>query len=448
MFNKILWGKIIKDFAESPLPKDIKQRDLDIPDKIPLKRSISLIGPRRCGKTYKMFLIIEKLLKKGIEVNQLLYINFESIELVGVKLEDMGDFLSVYYSIYPKNFQRELWIFLDEIQSLSGWEIFVRSLIDKGFHVYLSGSSSKLLSKEIATQMRGRNLTYEIFPLNFREYLSFHSVQLESYYSTKKEALIKNYIEKYLNWGGYPEISLYEQAKEKILNEILNVTIQKDVIERFHIRNEKILSLLVKALVNSKQFSVRKFYNFIKSSGLSVSKNTLYSYLKHLTDTMTIYLLHKYSNSYKEEERSRPKIYFIDNGILQISGIEDKGRLLENCVFVELLRRFKIEQIRYFLVGGKEVDFVILQGKKIQQLIQVSYNIDNFQTKEREFKALSQASKVLENDNLLLITWDNEGEEVFEGKKIFIVPLWKWLLKITHKMIEGESSKLALYNSE
>ena len=430
MFNNIQWGKIIKDFAESPLPKDIKQRDLDIPDKIPLNRSISLIGPRRSGKTYKMYLIIQKLIKNGIDLNQLLYINFESIELVGVKLDDMENFLSVYYSIYPENFQRELWIFLDEIQSLSGWEIFVRSLIDKGFHVYLSGSSSKLLSKEIATQMRGRNLTYEIFPLNFREYLSFHSVQLESFYSTKKEALIKNYIEKYLNWGGYPEISLYEEAKEKILNEILNVTIQKDVIERFHIRNEKILRLLVKALVNSKQFSVRKFYNFIKSTGISVSKNTLYSYLKHLTDTMTIYLLHKYSNSYKEEERSIPKIYFIDNGILKISGIEDKGRLLENCVFVELLRRFKKKQIRYFLVGGKEVDFVILQGKKIQQLIQVSYNIDNFQTKEREFKALSQASKVLENDNLLLITWDNEGEEVFEGKKIFIVPLWKWLLKI------------------
>jgi len=430
MFNNIQWGKIIKDFAESPLPKDIKQRDLDIPDKIPLNRSISLIGPRRSGKTYKMYLIIQKLIKNGIDLNQLLYINFESIELIGVKLDDMKNFLSVYYSIYPENFQRELWIFLDEIQSLSGWEIFVRSLIDKGFHVYLSGSSSKLLSKEIATQMRGRNLTYEIFPLNFREYLSFHSVQLESFYSTKKEALIKNYIEKYLNWGGYPEISLYEEAKEKILNEILNVTIQKDVIERFHIRNEKILRLLVKALVNSKQFSVRKFYNFIKSTGLSVSKNTLYSYLKHLTDTMTIYLLHRYSNSYKEEERSIPKIYFIDNGILKISGIEDKGRLLENCVFVELLRRFTNKQIRYFLVGGKEVDFVILQGKKIQQLIQVSYNIDNFQTKEREFKALSQASKVLENDNLLLITWDNEGEEVFEGKKIFIVPLWKWLLKI------------------
>ncbi|MHA1765710.1 MAG: ATP-binding protein [Promethearchaeota archaeon] len=429
MFNKVPWGKIIKDFAQFPLPKGIKQRDIDIPEKIPLKRSISIIGPRRSGKTYEMFLLIKNLLNKGIEINQMQYINFESFELVGIKLCDMEDFLSVYYSIYPENYQKDLWLFLDEIQTLPEWEKWVRSLIDKDIHVYLSGSSSKLLSKEIATQMRGRNLTYEIFPLNFREYLVFHSIQVESYLSTKKEAQIKKYVEKYLNWGGYPEISLYEPAKEKILNEILNVTIQKDVIERYHIRNEKILRLLVKALINSKQFSVRKFHNFLKSSGQSVSKNTLYSYLKYLTDSMTVYTLHKYSPTFKEEERSRPKIYFIDNGLLKISGINDKGRLLENCVFTELLRRYKLDQIRYFLVDRREVDFVILQGKKIYQLIQVSYDLSDFQTREREYKALIQASKVLENNNLLLITWNEEGEEVFKDKKISIIPLWKWLLR-------------------
>ncbi|MHA1648402.1 MAG: ATP-binding protein [Promethearchaeota archaeon] len=476
MINKDHWIKLIKDFAESPVPSDIKQRTLQISENLPLHRAISIIGPRRCGKTYEMYLLIQKLLTQGVSIHQILYLNFESIELIGVEILDMRNFIDIYYAMYPESHSKELWFFLDEIQVLQGWEVWVRSLLDKGIHIYLSGSSSKLLSKEIATQMRGRNLTYEVYPLSFHEYLEFHETYefdkpneiresdktneiresdktneihendkiyesqelLEThktfskkYLSSKEEAQIKNLAKKFVNWGGYPEVCLLDTAKEKILREIIEVTIQKDVMERYHLRNGKMLKLLFKALINSKQFSLHKFYNYLKTSGFKVSKNTLYEYLEHLKDAMILYTLKKFAYSYKEEESTIPKIYFIDNGLLRISGVEDRGRLLENCVFIELLRRLGEENIRYFTKNGREVDFIIKKGTKVEQLIQVSYSIDDFQTKDREFRALIMASEDLKCKNLLLVTWDHEGEEEYKGKKICIKPLWKWLLHFT-----------------
>ncbi|WP_457557866.1 ATP-binding protein [Candidatus Harpocratesius sp.] len=430
MIKRDQWIKLIKNFAESPLPSNIHSRSLQIPIELTTNRTINIIGPRRCGKTYEMFILIQQLLKKKIPINQILYINFESIDLFGVNIHDMIDFLDIFYTIYPENYSKEIWFFLDEIQVLTNWEIWVRSLIDKGIHVYLSGSSSKLLSKEISTQMRGRSLIYEVYPLSFRDYLTFQSFTLNKFLSSKEENILKNLIWKFLNWGSYPEVCLLEQVKEKILHEIIEVTIQKDIIERYNIRNIKLLRILFKALINSKQFSVNKFFNYLKTSGFKISKNTLYDYLEYLKDSMIIFPLKKYAKSYKTEESSIRKIYFVDNGILRISGVEDRGRLLENCVYIELLRREGEENIRYYTKNGKEIDFVVKKGAKVKQLIQVSYTIEDFQTKDREFRALIIGSEDLKCQNLLLLTWDSEGEEEFKEKIIHIKPLWKWLLDI------------------
>ncbi len=422
--------RLIKDFNENPYPSDLKERSLGIPLEIPLKRAISIIGPRRSGKTYMMFLLIRRLIEKGVKPNRILYVNFESYNLIGAKLSDAKRLVDVYFEIYPENRNRKVWFFLDEIQNLEGWETFVRSLIDKGgISIYISGSSSKLLSREIATQLRGRTISYEIYPLSFNEFLDFKEIRFDEFLSSRDRSRIINALNEYLEWGGYPETLLFD--KEKILREILEVTIQRDLIERYKIRNEKILKILIRALAYSKEFSVHKFYNFLKSSGYRISKNTLYNYMEMLSDILVIFPVRKFFSSYKKEERSIPKIYFVDNGLLRIQGVDSRSKLMENLVFMHLLRDFGRNKISYYkTINGQEVDFVIRENSRVKQLIQVCYGIEDFNVKEREVKSLLRASRDLSCNNLLIITYDYEDVERIGNRKIIFKPLWKWLLKI------------------
>lgn len=430
MIKRDTWIRLIKDFEEKPFPDDIKERGIEIPLQIPLKRAISIIGPRRSGKTYGMFLLIKKLIESGVKVSKIMYMDFESVELVDANLKDMENFLDVYFSMHPENTRGKVWFFLDEVQKLERWETFVRSLIGRGIYVYISGSSSKLLSKEIATQLRGRSIGYYIYPLSFEEFLWFKGLKAKKFFSTSEKAIIIKYLQEYLTSGGYPEVVVFEKERGKILKEILEVTIHRDIIERFRIRNEKTLRILVKALASSKEFSIHKFYNFLKSLGMKVSKNTLYLYLNALSDCFLIFLVRNFSYSYKREEQSIPKVYFVDNGLLKILGVEEIGKLMENCVFLELTRRFGYENIRYFRLNNREVDFIVKNGKDIHQLIQACYNIEDFETREREVKALLEASKELKCKNLLIVSWDSEDTWNLEGRKVKLTPLWKWLLSL------------------
>lgn len=424
MIPKQKWGEIIKDFYEKELPYVIP-RDIDIPIESPINRAISIIGPRRTGKTYEMFYLIKKITKK-YQKQQVLYVNLERADLGSINYSDLVIMLEVFYEIYPDNKQKKVWLFLDEIQNVSNWEKFVRTCLDQGIKVFLSGSSSKLLSKEIATSMAGRNLSYIILPFSFKEFLKAKKIEIKRFYSSSETAKISNFLENYFNYGGYPETIVYEQEREKILMDIFNTAIYKDVIERSKIRNIKVMKVLIKALISSKEFSINKFYNFLKSQGMKVGKNVLYNYFGYLNDAFFVFPLHKFSFSYKKAEQSIPKIYFIDNGLLKTNGVDDKGRLMENLVFIELMRRNL--EIAYYQFANGEVDFVIKQRKKIKQLIQVCYNVDSFMTKERELKSLIKASKELKCKDLLVITLDVESEEKFKNKKIKFIPLWKWLL--------------------
>jgi hypothetical protein len=286
-----------------------------------------------------------------------------------------------------------------------------------------------LLSKEIATSMRGRTLTYVIFPFSFKEYLKAKKIKVERTFSTYEKAKLMQMLRDYVEFGGFPEAVLYKKERKKILAELKETAIYKDVIERHKVRNVKALRLLINAIISSREFSVHKFYNYLKSLGIKVSKNSLYNYIQYLEDAFFITIVRKFSYSYKETEQSIPKIYPIDNGILKISGIEDKGKLMENLICTELLRRGK--EISYYKDSTIEVDFVLKEGKKITMLIQACYDISNFNTREREIGSLFKASKKLNCKNLLIISWDLEEEVTYKGKKIRIVPLWKWLLELT-----------------
>ncbi|NHV98094.1 MAG: ATP-binding protein [Thaumarchaeota archaeon] len=430
MVTRETWIRMIKDFQESELPKLVK-RDLRIEADLPIRRAISIIGPRRAGKTFFMFQVIGELLRNNIDKSRILYVNLESDLLIGCTIEDLRSMLNIFYEIYPENKRQKVYLFLDEVQNVPYWERFVRSVVDsERIQVYVSGSSSKLLSMEVATSLRGRTLPYYIYPFNFKEFLRAKGFEAEKYLSSLKKAMLLNLLQKYMR-GSYPEVVLFENEREKILKEIFEVTIYRDIIERFKVKNIRVLRLMVKSLVSSTYFSIHKFYNYIKSLGMKVSKNTLYNYVEYFSDSLVLCTLRKYSRSYKEVEQTIPKIYLVDNGLLIVNGVESTSRLMENLVFSELLKKgfTPNENLFYFSSNNKEVDFIIKSGGKIKQLIQVCYNIEDFDTKEREISALVKASKELDCSDLTVITWDYEGVEKHDGRRIRFLPLWKWLLE-------------------
>ncbi|KXA99946.1 hypothetical protein AKJ42_02095 [candidate division MSBL1 archaeon SCGC-AAA261C02] len=429
MVDREVWIEQIKDFYETELPEVVK-RDIRVP-KPPINRAISIIGPRRAGKTFFMFQLMKELLEENLEKERILYINLESDLLLGCELADLRNMMEIFYEIYPENKDRKTYLFLDEVQNVENWEKFVRTIMDsEDVQVYVSGSSSKLLSKEIATSMRGRTLPYHVYPFNFREFLRAKNFDVGEHLSSSEKAKLLNLLEEFMK-GSYPEVILFEREREKILREIIDVTIYRDIVDRFNIRNIKVLKLLLKALISSTYFSVHKFYNYLKSLRMKVSKNTIYRYLDYFSDSLIVYPLRKYSKSYKEIEQTIPKIYLADNGLLVHNNIRSSGRLMENAVFTELMRRGYTpnKELFYFSSDRKEVDFVLVEKGAVTQLIQVCYRIDDLETRDRELSALVKAGKELGCSDMQMITWDYADIEKYEDQEIKFLPIWKWLLK-------------------
>lgn len=403
--------EVIKDSLEKKLPNLIN-REIEIPLNINIKRAISIIGPRRSGKTYYMFQLM-----KNISEEERLYINFEDYRLEKIDYKTLARMIEIYYQMFPENKKRKVYFFFDEIQNVIGWEKIIRHLLDnENCQVFLTGSSSKLLSKEIATQLRGRTISYMLLPFSFREFLKAKNFEISQYLSSYQKAKLMKYLETYMKFGGYPEAVLFNE-KEKIIDEIWEVTIARDIMERWQIRNIKLLKLLIKALKESKIFSVHKFYNYLKSLGMKVSKNTLYEYIEYLKDSMVLFTLHRYSPSYKNTEKSLPKTYFVDTGLYQYSW--NLSRSLENIVFLELLRKGKKTCYYYITKSGQEIDFYLSPENT---LIEVTYDYD-----QEHLQKIVKAMKEVKAKKCLIITWDYEGEEIVNRKRIKLIPLWKWL---------------------
>lgn len=429
MISKETWGKIIRDYLEW----DVELIERDIKYTLPkIQRALVIIGPRRAGKTYFMFQIIKELLKQGVRKDETLYVNLEDPRTIGTTLEDLLNLLDVYYSLFPENAKKRNYFFLDEVQTIDNWEKFVRFLLDKNQQVVVSGSSSRLLSKEIATELRGRSISLKVYPFSFKEILRSRNIRPAPFYSTYEEAKIKKLLREYLLWGGYPEVVLDFSLKREILQEIIDLTIYKDIVERWGIANIRALKLLFRMLAFSTHLSISKAYKNLKGIGINVGKTTVANYLEYLEDSLVFYPLRPLIKSYKLQELYGFKPYLVDNGLLTILGVEDKGRLLENLVFTELLKS-GLEPNRnifyYRTKNGKEADFVVRENGTVKQIIQVTHEL-NDSNYEREISALIEASKELKCGNLLLITWDQDELIREKGKEIRVVPLWKWLLSL------------------
>jgi uncharacterized protein len=291
---------LIDDFHERPLP-ELLPRESFMP-RLAGKANV-VVGMRRSGKTWFCYQQMRELVKAGIAKERLLYLNFEDDRLLPFSAPDFQTILDTYYRKFPSFKTTECHFFLDELQRIEGWEAFVRRVLDsENISLYVTGSSSKLLSSEIASALRGRSMTTEIFPFSFSEFLRFHEGHPgeSGRYGSRKRASLQHLAGRYLEIGGFPEVqSLETGLRHEVLRNYLDVVILRDVVERHGVGNVEALRSLIRQAISAPggRFSVNRFYNTMKSRGISCTKNSLYDYLDYLTDAFMLYQVPIYARS-------------------------------------------------------------------------------------------------------------------------------------------------------
>ena len=401
------------------LQGNIIKRDLDF---IEIKDKISVaIGIRRTGKTCLMFHKINVLLSQGIPLSRILYIDFEDDRLLPLDQKKLAAILDSFYSLYPENHQQLCYLFLDEIQVIENWALVIRRFYTtKNIRLYLSGSSAKLLSKEIATELRGRSIPTEVFPFNFHEYIQVKKIKAPcAPFSKKTKDILGEQLTAYLKEGGFPGV-VGESAINQmlILQEYLEVVLFRDIIERFNVTNIAVIKYMILYLLknNATNFTVNKFFNDLKSQGFTVGRSSVYDYLSYIEDAYLIFTVPLYSESIRKVQSNPKKIYAIDNGMVHantFNAIKNDGRSLENVVFLDLRRRG--DKIYYYTTKeGYEVDFLSKTTEGKLHLYQVAYEMIDEKTKAREMRALKAAEKELGVKGIM-ITKDNYPDWVLGG---------------------------------
>lgn len=385
-------------------------------------REIKLItGVRRSGKSTIFYQLIDFLLKKGVKPEEILLINFEDDVLARKKMKEIFD-------LYQSNINPDTkpYIFLDEVHRCEEWVLFLRKLYDlkKLKQVFITDSSSKFIKPEYSRVITGRNITLNIFPLSFKEYLRWKNIKFNI---PNREEInkIKKYLQEYLRWGGFPEIFFkLHAAKKKLLTEYFSDIIHKDIIERYNVNYTKIKSLADFLITNStSMFSPRKY-----SRNYGLSLESINTYIQYFEEVFLFFFLPKFSYSVRRQQLSPKKVYICDTGFFNNIGFrfsQDIGKLYENVVFIGLKRKNK--EI-YYYKNKAECDFLVKEGMKIKEAIQVCYNLDE-ENKIREIKGLLEAMQTFKLKKGLVITEYSGGEEKIKDKKIKFIPLWKWLLQ-------------------
>jgi predicted AAA+ superfamily ATPase len=423
--------EMITDFHETPhlcgIPRRIQA------EAVTGKASV-FIGVRRAGKSTWMHQKMGELESKGISRENFLYINFFDDRLHDLRTFGLGSVTEAYFSLYPEKKNREtIYCFFDEIQEISGWEPFVeRILRTETCEVYITGSSAKMLSKEVATQMRGRALTWEIFPFSFREFLDFKGIESAEPFSARQRLIIQKAFEEYRETGGFPETSgMNRNLRIKTHQEYFNTLLFRDLIERYDISHPKALTDLVRRLIDNiaSLYSVNSLTGYLKSLGHHAPKPAVSEYLDWLEDAFFLFTVRIFDASLARTNTNPKKIYCIDHALVNSvsSGILiNSGHLLENMVFITLRRQSP--DIRYYKTGGgREVDFIV-QRHRVRQLIQVCESIADPQTRKREVDALEEAMKELLLSSAVLVTLNETDRLTVHSGEIDVVPAWKFFL--------------------
>ncbi len=426
---KEIFKTLIQDFIQNPLPEVI-ERDITIPYEPNM--IVSIVGARRTGKTFFMFSLI-KFLRKKFSADRLVYINLEDDRLWQNPQLDISSFRDAYYELYPQNLDKKVWLFFDEVQAVDNWERFIRRLLDtENCYVYITGSSSSLMSKEISTLLRGRTLTVEVFPFSFKEYLRLRKIK-EDTISTKGKTLLQSAFNEYLEGTSLPMImNLEPYFRNNALKDYLDLILYKDIAERFKVDNYILLKRLLYFLISNSAnlISINKIYQDFHSQGITFSRNTLYQYISYLELGGIIHLIPIFNNNIRIQARNPYKVFAIDFGLRNLISLQpDKGRNLETMVYWELKR--KNRQI-YYWKNGQETDFVFQSNQGIE-IYNVFYAANEVSTLNREIASVLAAMKHFQVNNATLITSSWEKEEKTENGLVKIIPFWKWAIEYGEK---------------
>jgi uncharacterized protein len=383
-------------------------------------------GIRRSGKSYLLYQRMQQLITRGIQWDEMLYVNFEDERLTGMRAEHLNMLLEVHLERYGK----KPLLFLDEIQNISGWEKFARRMADTKHRVYITGSNAKMLSQDIQSTLGGRYIPVDVYPYDFKEFLAAKDIRLteNSLLSTEAKAEILRMFNDYFYFGGFPE-GAELSSKRDYLTSVYQKIFLGDIAARHSVENTFALRILFKKLAESikQPLSFTRIANIVSSTGAKVGTNTIINYMEYAKDAWLINPIQNIVGKLVDKE-TVPKYYYTDNGLLNLFLLDGNTSLLENMVAINLLRKYGRNDAVFFYNKGIEVDFYVPAASTA---IQVCFDLDNNSgTYNREVKALLKLTEVLDCRQLLIITRDTERMLEISGKKIEVIPVWKWLLDL------------------
>ena len=445
MINRTSLTKYFKHFYESPLPQ-LYPRQFKFYKSVTSKPHV-LVGARRVGKTYILFQKMRELLAEGIRKSQILYINCEDPDFSEILPSDFTTLIEFYWEIFPEEIEEKLFLFFDEMQTINHWEKGIRAILDKfHFQIFITGSSSKLLSQEISTSLRGRAIQYSITTLNFIEFLNFREFNsikngkdLQKL-SSKGSAKLNSLFREYLEYGGYPEVVLETNLllKRKILQEYYNLVIYRDLIERNRLTTGIIFKEFIRILMQKfgREINVKQIYNQFKSRGYKISKEQLYSYFDILEDACIIYSCRKFNPSLQKQLNAHPKYYLHDFGFYSLFNLDNYGIRFENLIFLDIFRtkEWMVSRSINFWKNStqtEDIDFIISDGEEVRYLIQVSLSMEEKETRVREFSGLLKTWKKYELFNKaqgIILTENEDNFKLYEGKKVNIYSYKSFLI--------------------
>ena len=431
MARKELFKSLIA-LSQAELPFERIEREVDLP--VQPELIITVPGVRRAGKSSLLMLAVNKLLASGVKREQILWVNFDDERLDRMPMEELDEVLQAYREMYPDIELKDVYMFFDEIQNIDGWDLFVLRVF-KSYcrNVYVTGSNAKLLSSEISTALRGWTLDYEMLPLSFREFCRFKGIDAHSYLESDKA---KRYaaMEEYIHGGGFPRVVLSTDKSMKLhlLQGYFNTMLFRDLAERHAIKNIEALRYFLKRVMQNltKTTSINAIANDMRSNGVSVSKDDLYNWADWAVEAYLFVRYPKYSRSLVKENQSLRKYYVIDTGMRQavlMPQSEDKGKLLENIVALELFRRRGADRKMFYWQDGRECDFVVQREEHVEELIQVTWDIEDEDTRKREIDGIKEAAKGTNCNKLTIVTREQKETIEEDGFKIEVVGIEEWL---------------------
>ena len=418
---------------QEEIPLSLHERSLQLP--LNKQRIVTVTGVRRCGKSSLLHLTINRLLASGVDKEQILYIGFDDERLANMDVSDFDEILQAYRLMYPDRPLSSVYMFFDEIQIVKGWELFVLRVY-KSYckNVYVTGSTAQMLSGEMSSALRGWPDEYTEYPLSFKEFIAFKGVKANRY-TEEGAAFMANMFKSYLLTGGFPQAVLanVETERVKLLQAYFNTMLFRDMIEHYNISaSPSVVRYFLKRVFNNitKPSSVNNIYNDLKSQGLKLSKDSLYQWLDYACNISLLHKVPKYSKSIIKQSTSLSKYYVVDFALAKsvlLPQSEEKGKALENAVYMHLARHLNENEQIYYFNEGAECDFVIANDEGVKELIQVCWELDEFNT-PRECGGLCAASAATGCKKISIVTC-NQAQSIHYGDlQINVVAAWDFML--------------------